>query len=207
MNRRVVLASGNAGKLHEMRALLARCGFELVSQAGFDVPPVEEDGLTFVENALKKARAAADHTGLAAIADDSGLEVAALDGRPGIRSARFAGEGADDAANTARLLESMAALSGSERRARFVCVVVYLRHALDPVPVICTGTWEGEILTAPRGAGGFGYDPVFLPGGMRESAAELGAERKNALSHRAKALDDLLRALSREPGMNANLSV
>ena len=198
MTRRVVLASGNAGKLREMGTLLAGCGLELVSQAAFDVPPVEEDGLTFVENALKKARAAAGHTGLAAIADDSGLEVAALDGRPGIRSARFAGEGAGDAANTAHLLETMQTLAPAERHARFVCVVVYLRHALDPVPLICTGTWAGEILSSPRGANGFGYDPVFRPVGMNETAAELSAEQKNALSHRAKALQCLVRALRRD---------
>lgn len=192
---RVVLASGNAGKLREIAAILAPRRLELVSQAEFDLPPVVEDAPTFVENALKKARAAAAGTGLAAIADDSGLEVEALHGAPGVRSARYAGEGASDADNVARLLEALHGIDDHRRGARFVCVVVYLRHALDPVPVVCTGTWPGRILAAPRGDNGFGYDPVFAPRGLDTSAAELGAAEKNRVSHRARALAQLDRFL------------
>lgn len=189
----VVLASGNAGKLRELQGLLAAAGFRVHAQSEFAVPEAAETGLTFVENALLKARNAARHTGRAAIADDSGLEVDALQGRPGIHSARFAGVAADDAANNARLL---AELEGVEqRRARYQCLLVFLRHAADPTPLICQGTWEGEILHAPRGEGGFGYDPLFLPAGEIVTAAELDPASKNRLSHRGQALRRLLAAL------------
>lgn len=197
MSRRVVLASGNTGKLRELNQLLADSGLEIVSQHALDVPEASEDGLTFAENALIKARNACRHTGLPAIADDSGLEVFALGGRPGIRSARFAGPGATDTANTERLLDELSGVDEGRRGARFICVIVYLRHAEDPVPIICTGTWRGSIAHGPRGDNGFGYDPVFLVDGFDCTAAELGAERKNAISHRAKALS-CLRELLRE---------
>ncbi len=195
MTSRVVLASDNPGKLRELSRMLRGSGFELVSQGDFDVSAVDEDGETFVENAIKKARNAARQTGLPAIADDSGLEVHALGGRPGIRSARFAGPGANDSDNVSRLLNEMQSLRGDERRARFVCVIVFMRHAADPVPIVCTGTWDGTILESPRGERGFGYDPVFLPNDRTASAAELAADDKNAISHRARALDCLTRAL------------
>ena len=194
MNR-VVLASGNAGKLRELRALLRDAGLECVAQAAFGVPAVVEDGLTFVENALKKARNASRHAGLPSIADDSGLEVAALDGCPGIHSARYAGAAASDADNVTRLLKELEARGVEDRGARFVCVLVYLRHAEDPAPVIATGVWNGSILTAPRGVAGFGYDPVFLAAGLERSAAELTREEKNAVSHRARALRCLRRKM------------
>jgi XTP/dITP diphosphohydrolase len=197
MKQRVVLASGNAGKLREITHLLADSNFECLAPAVFGLPEVAEDGFTFVENALKKARSACRHTGLAAIADDSGLEVDALGSSPGIHSARFAGPNASDAENTALLLEKMKPFGGGQRGARFVCVMVFMRHVFDPVPVICTGIWRGEILTAPRGANGFGYDPVFLPMGSSISAAEMSAEQKYAVSHRAKALACLAEQMTR----------
>lgn len=188
MTRQVVLASGNAGKLRELSELLEGSGFKVIPQSDMNAPEAVEDGLSFVENALIKARNACRHTALPAIADDSGLEVYALDGRPGIHSARFAGAGAGDRENTARLLGELRNVPESRRGARFVCVLVYLRHAQDPVPVICTGTWDGAILDEPRGDNGFGYDPVFRPEGMDSSAAQLTAAQKNAVSHRARAL-------------------
>jgi XTP/dITP diphosphohydrolase len=186
--KKVVLASGNAGKLREFSKLLSGSGLQCVPQTAFGVPDAVEDGLSFVENAIKKARNASRHTHLPALADDSGLEVEALEGQPGIYSARFAGPDAGDAANTERLLERMRDLPPERRAARFVCVIVYMRHALDPVPIVCTGTWDGRILDTPRGENGFGYDPVFGVGDSGRSAAELTAEQKNAVSHRAKAL-------------------
>jgi XTP/dITP diphosphohydrolase len=198
MTRRIVLASGNAGKVREFSRILAGSGIECVTQNEFGVPDAVEDGLSFVENALKKARNACRHTGLPAIADDSGLEVDALDGRPGIYSARFAGEGAGDRANTERLLEELSGVADTRRGARFVCVIVYLRHAEDPVPLICTGTWSGHILHAPRGDNGFGYDPVFGVDGDHRSSAELAPEEKNAISHRARALACFVEAMRAE---------
>ena len=187
---RVVLASGNAGKAREIGALLGPAGIEVLSQAGFGLESAEETGATFIENALIKARHAAAGSGLPAIADDSGLVVDALDGAPGIHSARYAG-GGGDAANVARLLAAMESIPGAARTARFVCVAVYLRHAADPLPLVCQGLWEGRIADAPRGAGGFGYDPVFLPAGDPRTAAELPAEEKNRLSHRGRAFAEL----------------
>jgi XTP/dITP diphosphohydrolase len=193
---RVVLASGNPGKLAELQKTLAPLGIELVSQSAFDVPEVEETGLTFVENALLKARAAARHTGLAAIADDSGLEVDALQGAPGIHSARYAGTGGD-AANNARLLAALASVPDHQRGARFQCVLVFMRHWQDPTPLICQGSWEGHILRAPRGARGFGYDPLFGLPQRNMSSAELDPEEKNRLSHRGRASRALVQALAR----------
>ena len=189
----VVLASGNAGKLAELQRILASLPMTLVSQSEFQVPEVAETGLTFVENALLKARAACQHTGLPAIADDSGLEVDYLGGEPGIHSARYSGEG--DAGNNQRLLTELAGVPADQRSARFQCVLVYLRHALDPVPVICQGSWEGEILFEPRGQNGFGYDPLFLVPECGVSSAELDAVEKNARSHRGQALRALVELL------------
>ena len=191
----IVLASNNPGKVREFNALLAGHHIEVVPQSNFQVPDVEETGLTFVENALIKARNAALHTGLAAIADDSGIEVDALNGAPGIYSARYAGPGATDQANLEKLLLDLSDIPESERTARFQCLMVYLRHANDPTPLIFQGTWEGRILFAPRGTGGFGYDPVFFVPTHTCSSAELPPEIKNALSHRGQALRKLVAAL------------
>jgi len=191
-----VLASNNAGKVREINQLLGPAGISVRPQSELGIDEAEETGLSFVENAILKARHAARASGLAAIADDSGLEVDALDGAPGIYSARYAGPGADDRANCDKLLAALDGVPEAERGARFQCVMVYLRHALDPTPLICQGTWEGRILHAPRGANGFGYDPVFLVPGLDRSAAELDAETKNRLSHRGQALSQLARRLT-----------
>jgi XTP/dITP diphosphohydrolase len=191
---RVVLASGNAGKAREIGALLAPAGIEIVSQADFGIEPAEETGRTFIENALLKARHAAAQSGLPAIADDSGLVVDALGGAPGIHSARYAGDGGD-AANNAKLLEALRGVPDAGRGARFVCVAVYLRHAADPLPIVCEGRWEGTLVSAPRGAGGFGYDPLFVPAGEQRTSAELPAAQKNAASHRGRAFRELLSRL------------
>lgn len=188
---KVVLATGNKGKLREMQQVLAPLGFEVVAQSDFNVPEADETGLSFVENAIIKARNASQHTGLPAIADDSGLEVDALDGAPGIYSARYAGVGAGDAANNAKLLAELAQRGARDATARFQCVLVFMRHAQDPVPVIAQGSWEGTILDAPRGDHGFGYDPLFFVDSENCSSAELPPERKNALSHRGRALRQL----------------
>ncbi len=194
--QRVVLASGNAGKLRELHALLGGLGIELVSQRELGVSDAEETGLSFVENALLKARHACATTGLPAIADDSGIEVDALNGEPGIYSARFAGVSGEtremaDAANNALLLDRLAGLKGSERSARFQCIIVYLRHAADPTPLICQGTWEGQILESAAGANGFGYDPLFYVPTHDCASAALTPEIKNTLSHRGQALEQL----------------
>ena len=194
---KVVLASSNPGKLAELNALLRPAGLRVVAQDAFGVEPPEETGLTFVENALIKARAACAVTGMPAIADDSGVVVDALDGAPGVRSARYAGDGASDADNVARLLESLADVGPPARGAAFVCAIVYLRHARDPCPIVCEGVWKGRILDAPRGAGGFGYDPVFFVETLGRTAAELSRAEKNAVSHRAQALGQLLDRLDR----------
>jgi len=188
----LVLASGNPGKLREFAQLLAPLGMQVRPQSDFAVPEVEETGLTFVENALLKAREASRVSGLPALADDSGLEVDALDGAPGIYSARFAGEPKSDARNNARLLEALAEVPEGRRAARYWCVLVYLRHAEDPVPVIVQRSWEGEILAHPRGEGGFGYDPLFWLPDQGLSVAELPAAEKNRLSHRGRALQALV---------------
>ena len=189
---RVVLASANPGKLRELAGLLEPAGFEVVAQSEFGVTPVPESGATFVENALLKARAASAAGGAAAIADDSGLSVDALGGAPGVRSARLSGEAASDADNVRTLLSLMEDVEEERRGASFVCVVVYLRGPGDPLPVICQGSWRGRILRAPRGTRGFGYDPIFRPCEYRTSVAELPPETKNASSHRARALRQLL---------------
>jgi XTP/dITP diphosphohydrolase len=189
---KIVLASNNPGKAREFGQLLADLDIQVIPQSDFNVEEAEETGLTFVENAILKARNAARHTGLAAIADDSGLEVDALRGAPGIYSARFAGAAASDQDNLHKLLADLASLNNAPRTARFQCLMVYLRHADDPTPLICQGTWEGEITTEPRGENGFGYDPVFFVPGEGCTAAELAAERKNSLSHRGQALRCLL---------------
>ena len=195
MSKTIVLASSNAGKVREFNQLLGDLQLEVVPQSQFNVADADETGLTFVENAILKARNAAQHTGLPALADDSGLEVDALHGAPGIYSARYAGPNASDTENLEKLLGMLKDVPGEKRGARFQCVLVYLRHALDPTPLICQGTWEGRILTAPRGTSGFGYDPVFFVPTHACSAAELPAETKNTLSHRGQALRQLLAAL------------
>ncbi len=193
--QRIVLATGNRGKIHEMGQLLE--GFEVIPQTEFAVPDVDESGLTFVENALLKARNAALHTGLPAIADDSGLEVDALQGAPGIYSSRYAGAGASDQDNIRKLLLALRHVPQQKRTARFRCLLVFLRHAADPCPVICQGTWEGHILTEPRGNNGFGYDPLFQIPHLGHSSAELEPEEKNRISHRALALQQLRRELEK----------
>lgn len=191
----VVLASGNPGKVREINQLLEGHDLQVVPQSQYGVPEAEETGLTFVENAILKARNAARHTGLPAIGDDSGIEVDALNGGPGIYSARYAGSGASDQDNVHKLLAALEGVEEGARTARFQCVMVYLRHDADPTPLICQGTWEGRILSAPRGDNGFGYDPVFFVPTHDCSAAELPAEIKNRLSHRGQALTKLVRAL------------
>ena len=193
----IVLASSNPGKVREINQLLAGLGMQVRPQAEFNVEDAEETGLTFVENAILKARNAAQHTGLPAIADDSGLEVDALAGAPGIYSARYAGAGASDRENLEKLLVALDAVPQAQRSARFQCLMVFMRHADDPTPLICQGSWEGSILTAPRGDNGFGYDPVFYVPTHDCSSAELPAETKNALSHRGQALRQLVAALEK----------
>ena len=196
MSQRIVLATGNKGKVKEFSELLADQDISIVPQSDFGVPDAAETGLTFVENAILKARNAAQHTGLPAIADDSGLEVDFLNGAPGIYSARYAGDGGS-AANNAKLQQALSAVADEQRSARFQCLLVYLRHTDDPTPLICQGTWEGRILRTPQGEAGFGYDPLFFVPGEGCSAAELPAARKNELSHRGQALRCLLSALRR----------
>ncbi len=195
---RIVLASNNKGKVREFRELLADFHLEVVPQAEFQVPEADETGLTFVENAILKARNAAAHAGMPAIADDSGIEVDVLSGAPGIRSARYAGSEASDQANLEKLLADMGAVPEERRTARFQCLIVYLEHAEDPTPIICQGTWEGRIIHEPRGENGFGYDPVFFVPDHGATAAELPSETKNAISHRGQALRKLVEALGRE---------
>ena len=196
---KVCCATHNAGKIRELSGALAEHGVTLIAQDAFAVAPAVEDGLTFVENALIKARHAAAASGLPALADDSGLEVDALGGRPGLHSARFAGDHADDPQNRAALLAALAGVPESERGARFYCVLVYIRHARDPRPLIADGLWEGRILTAERGTGGFGYDPVFYVPTHNCAAAELDPEQKRALSHRGQALRAMSRLLGTRP--------
>ncbi|HEB92035.1 MAG TPA: RdgB/HAM1 family non-canonical purine NTP pyrophosphatase [Gammaproteobacteria bacterium] len=192
---KVVLASGNRGKLREINQVLAGLGMQALPQSDFNVNDAEETGLSFVENAILKARHATRATGLPAIADDSGLEVDALNGAPGIYSARFAGPGATDADNVQKLLAALKDVPEAERTARFQCLMVFMAHAEDSTPLICQGTWEGRILHQPSGENGFGYDPVFFVAGKHCAAAKLSPEVKNHLSHRGQALDKLLTAL------------
>ena len=194
--QKVVLASDNPGKAREFNHMLAGLDIEILPQAAFQVPHIEETGLSFVENAILKARNAAQHTGLPAVADDSGLEVDALGGAPGIHSARYADPNASDEANLEKLLLALREVPDERRTARFQCLLVYLRHARDPTPLICQGTWEGRITFTARGEHGFGYDPVFFVPALGKTAAELSPETKNRLSHRGQALAQLLRALA-----------
>jgi len=193
--KEIVLASGNPGKVREINQLLAELDLHVQPQGEFGVIDAEETGLTFVENAILKARNAARHTGLPAIADDSGIEVDALQGAPGIYSARFAGDGASDQANLEKLLTELKGVPAEQRSARFQCLMVYMQHANDPTPLICQGTWEGSILFEPKGDNGFGYDPVFHVPTHNCSSAELPAGIKNSLSHRGQALRKLVLAL------------
>ena len=188
MSRTLVAATGNRGKLAELERLLDGLGWEVMAQSAFGVEPPPEDGLTFVENAIVKARHAAERTGRPALADDSGIVVDALGGAPGVHSARYAGEGGDDAANNEKLLRTLAGVPEAERTARFECAVVWLRDPRDPVPLVARGTWSGRVLEAPRGTNGFGYDPLFLDPATGYTAAELSPERKDGLSHRGQAL-------------------
>ena len=192
MSKRLILASNNAKKLKELGALLTPLGIELIPQGALDIPEAEEPFGTFVENALLKAREASRVSGLPALADDSGLEVDALQGAPGIYSARYAGEPKSDERNNQKLLAALADCAEGQRSGRYWCVLVYLRHAEDPVPVIVQRSWEGEILAHPRGDGGFGYDPLFWLPDQGMSVAELASESKNRLSHRGRALHDLV---------------
>jgi XTP/dITP diphosphohydrolase len=192
---KIVLASGNAGKLRELNAMLAPLGHEVMPQSVFGIETPPETGTTFVENALLKARYAASKAALAALADDSGIEVDALEGLPGVHSARYAGEGATDRRNLDKLLEELRGVDFQRRTARYQCVIVLARSAADTEPLIARGTWEGRILEVPRGTGGFGYDPIFQPEGLTVTAAELPAHEKNACSHRGHALRALVEQL------------
>ena len=195
--RRIVLATGNVHKLRELRALLAPSGIELVAQSALGVAPVAETGRSFVENALLKARHAAGQAAMAAIADDSGIEVEVLGGRPGVESARYAGPDASDEDNLRKLERELADVPESQRGARYVCAMVYVQAASDPAPIVCERSWSGSIARERRGQRGFGYDPVFFLPSLGLTAAELDPERKNELSHRGQALRALLAALDR----------
>lgn len=193
--QKVVLATGNAGKVRELASLLNDFGLEVVAQTELGVGSVEETGLTFIENAILKARHAASVTGLPAIADDSGLAVDYLGGAPGIYSARYAGEDASDQLNLEKLLVALQEVPDAQRRAQFHCVLVYMRHADDPTPIVCHGSWPGIITREAAGSGGFGYDPIFFVPSEGKTAAQLTREEKSAISHRGRALTQLLEAL------------
>ena len=195
MSQKIILASGNAGKLREFQQLLADCGFDVIPQSAYQIDNADETGLTFVENAIIKARHACQHTGLPAIADDSGLEVDALNGRPGIYSARYAGTQASDSANNTKLLQELNDVMEDQRTARYHCVLAFMQHAEDPTPILCHGVWEGRILSTPRGEGGFGYDPLFFVPTHNCAAAELDKAEKNRISHRGIAMAQLLATL------------
>ncbi len=197
MMQRIVLATGNPGKVKEMSEILLPFGLQIVPQSEFDLPEADETGLSFVENAIIKARHAAALTGLPAIADDSGLEVDCLKGAPGIYSSRFAGLNASNEENVAKLLRDMKAVAEEQRTARFQCVMIYLEHETDPTPLICQGTWEGRILFDRRGKNGFGYDPVFYVPTHDCASAELDKVIKNRLSHRGQALRKLAEVMKK----------
>lgn len=199
MSRSLVIATGNAGKLKEIQQILAPFQWQVRSQKEFAISDADETGLSFVENAILKARHACAHTGLPALADDSGLEVDALQGAPGIYSARYSGTDATDTRNNQKLLESLRDVPEAQRTARFQCVMVMMRHAADPTPLICQGTWEGHIVLAPSGDNGFGYDPLFWVESHGCTSAQLDAATKNRLSHRAQALLKLADALQASP--------
>ena len=198
MSKKIILASGNKGKVKELAGLLSGLGIEVLPQSHFDVIEVAETGTTFVENAIIKARHAAKQTGLPAIADDSGLAVNALGGEPGVYSARYSGDQSTDKSNNIKLLNTMAAVPKDKRQAKFLCVLVYMRHADDPTPIICQGEWCGEITTVQQGENGFGYDPIFWVKEQNCSSAQLSPEQKNMLSHRGKALKLLLAQLQNQ---------
>jgi XTP/dITP diphosphohydrolase len=201
---RLVLATNNPGKLREFRELLAPLGFDVEPLAQFTHVNADETGLSFIENAILKARHASQAANLPAIADDSGIEVDALRGAPGIYSARYAGAGASDRRNLDKLLDALRDVSLEQRTARYQCALVFMRWPTDPSPLVCQASWEGRVITAPRGAGGFGYDPVFELPALGKTAAELSADDKNRISHRGKALRELvtqLRARTSRPGM------
>jgi len=193
MIKKLVLASGNKGKLAEFSQLFADKNIEVIPQNQFDTPEAEETGLSFVENAIIKARNACKHSGLPSLADDSGLEVDALQGAPGIYSARYAGTDASDQDNYLKLLKALKGVPEEQRTARFQCVLVYMRHENDPTPQVFQGSWEGKILAEPAGSEGFGYDPVFFVESKNCAAAELNKTDKNAISHRGQAIQELLR--------------
>ena len=195
---KIVLATGNQGKVREMADILSEFGFDVVAQSEFNVSEVAETGTTFIENAIIKARHAAKETGLPAIADDSGVEVDYLNGAPGIYSARYSGEGATDKQNIEKLLDAMQGVETEKRTARFHCVLVLMRHENDPTPLVCHGKWEGQILTEEHGENGFGYDPVFFVPEDNCASAELDPSRKKQLSHRGKALASLFKALKEQ---------
>lgn len=193
--QRIVLASNNAGKLREISAMVADRDLQVESQSAFNVPEVAETGTTFIENAIIKARNASQLSDLPAIADDSGIEVMALGGRPGIYSARYAGEGASDRENLEKLIEDVKNLPEERRAARFVCVMVFIRHAGDPVPLVAEGIWNGVAVTEPKGSNGFGYDPMFYVPTHDCTSAELPPDVKNQISHRGQALRKLIEQL------------
>lgn len=193
--QQVILATANPGKVAELATLLAEINLQLIAQSDLGIDSVAETGLTFVENAILKARYASQISGLPTIADDSGLVVDILQGAPGIFSARYAGEASDNEKNCAKLLAELAGVPQVQRRAHFYCTLVYLHHAADPAPIICQGSWQGRIALQPSGNGGFGYDPLFLLPDLRLTAAELTAEQKNTLSHRGQAVRKLVCAL------------
>jgi XTP/dITP diphosphohydrolase len=197
-DREVILASNNPGKVKEINALLEDIAINVIPQSQFDVEEAEETGLTFVENALIKARNATAHAHHPAIADDSGIEVPALDGRPGIYSARYAGAGASDEDNLNKLIEDLKELPEEECIAQFVCVMVYMRHANDPIPIITQGIWKGKLILEPKGENGFGYDPIFFVPTHNCTSAELSPEIKNQLSHRGQALRQLVKLIHEE---------
>ena len=194
--QKLVIASANKGKLRELSALLEPLNFEVHTQSEFNVPEVEETGTTFVENAIIKARNAARHTGLPAVADDSGIEVDALEGAPGVYSARFSGPDASDEQNNALMVQKLRDVPEALRTARYKAVIVYMSHAGDPSPIICEGSWEGRIMLEPRGENGFGYDPYFYVPTHGCHSAELSAQEKNTISHRGQALQKLREKLS-----------
>jgi XTP/dITP diphosphohydrolase len=200
VSKQVVLATGNKGKVKELARMLSGLGIEVLPQSEFAVSEVAETGSTFVENAIIKARHAAKQTGLPAIADDSGLAVDALGGAPGVYSARYSGEQATDQSNIIKLLDAMADVPKDKRQAKFLCVLVFMRHADDPTPIICQGEWAGEITSEQHGENGFGYDPVFWVEQQNCSSAQLLPEQKNELSHRGKALKLLLAQLHNKMG-------
>lgn len=196
--KKIVLASNNTGKLKEFERLFQPAHIEVVTQKSLGIDSAIEDGLSFVENAIIKARHASEHTGLPAIADDSGLEVDALNGAPGIYSSRYAGDHSSDHNNIDKVLSELAGVSEGNRLARFQCILVFMHHAKDPTPIICQGTWEGSILQAPQGGSGFGYDPIFGVQEKQCSAAELHSDEKNQLSHRGKAMRALIEAMTHQ---------